>query len=279
MERVIEMPTTYAHYRFGTEVIDKLPPALQEIIQKYRALYDIGLHGPDILFFYKPLRKNMVNRQGSLLHQRSAVEFFEHACEIIEKAEYSAASTAYIYGMICHYALDSECHPYIEKMIHKSGNSHNEVEMEFDRMLMVEDKINPIKHLSTRHVHPTFKIAKIIAPFFEAINPKRMQKILKSMIFYHKLFLAPGKLKRRLLFLWMKKVGKYEALHEIVISIEPNEKCRDYCILLKDIYTRSVLLAADLILEYQNRLDNQKELSERFNKSFGAGDEWEKLQL
>lgn len=109
--------------------------------------------------------------------------------------------------MICHYALDSECHPYIEKIIHKSGISHNEIEMEFDRMFMVEDKINPIKHLSTRHIHPTFKNAKII------------------------------------------------------------------------IYERAILVAVSLILEYQNRLDNQKELSERFNKSFGAGDEWEKLQL
>lgn len=273
------MPTTYAHYRFGTEVLEKLPQSLQETIQRDRELYDIGLHGPDILFFYKPLEKNTVNRQGGLLHQKPAAEFFEHACEIIEKAEDSNAATTYIYGMICHYALDSECHPYIEKIIHKSGISHNEIEMEFDRMFMVEDKINPIKHLSTRHIHPTFKNAKIIAPFFEAIDSIKMKKILKSMIFYHKLFLAPGKLKRRFLFAWMKKVGKYETLHEIVISMEPNEECSDYCILLKDIYERAILVAVSLILEYQNRLDNQKELSERFNKSFGAGDEWEKLQL
>lgn len=262
MERVIEMPTTYAHYRFGTEVLEKLPQSLQETIQKDRELFDIGLHGPDILFFYKPLEKNMVNRQGALLHQKPATEFFEHAYEIIEKAEDSNAATT-----------------YIEKMIHKSGISHNEIEMEFDRMLMVEDKINPIKHLSTRHIHPTFKNAKIIAPFFEAIDSKKMKKILKSMIFYHKLFLVPGKLKRRFLFAWMKKVGKYEALHKIVISMEPNEECGDYCILLKNIYERAILLAVSLILEYQNRLDDQKELSERFNKSFGAGDEWEKLQL
>lgn len=91
------MPTTYAHYRFGTEVLEKLPQSLQETIQRDRELYDIGLHGPDILFFYKPLEKNTVNRQGGLLHQKPAAEFFEHACEIIEKAEDSNAATTYIY--------------------------------------------------------------------------------------------------------------------------------------------------------------------------------------
>lgn len=41
------MPSTYAHYRFGRDVLSGLPPALQGIIQDHRALYDLGLHGPD----------------------------------------------------------------------------------------------------------------------------------------------------------------------------------------------------------------------------------------
>lgn len=51
------MPATYAHYRFGTEVLEKLPQSLQETIQRDRELYDIGFHGPDILFFISHLRK------------------------------------------------------------------------------------------------------------------------------------------------------------------------------------------------------------------------------
>ena len=130
------MPTTYAHYRFGKEVTEALPRGLQNTIEYHRDLYDIGLHGPDILFYYKALKSHPVNQQGHTVHENFADTFFEHAVSVIEKAEDPAAARVYIYGVICHFALDSECHPYIEKMIQESGISHCELEMEFDRMLM-----------------------------------------------------------------------------------------------------------------------------------------------
>ncbi|MCD8326229.1 MAG: hypothetical protein LUC90_05955 [Lachnospiraceae bacterium] len=45
------MPTTYTHYKFGTEVIKALPAPLRARAEQYRELYDIGQHGPDILFW------------------------------------------------------------------------------------------------------------------------------------------------------------------------------------------------------------------------------------
>ena len=97
-----------------------------------------------LLFYYKALTKNPVSGQGYALHDRPAADFFRHAAEVIARAEDPAASRAYIYGFICHFALDSECHPYVEKMIHDSGIGHSEIEMEFDRKLMKEDYINPV---------------------------------------------------------------------------------------------------------------------------------------
>ncbi|MDF2951137.1 MAG: hypothetical protein K0S18_720, partial [Anaerocolumna sp.] len=49
------MPSAYTHFKFGMEVIKLLPMELQNIILKNKDLYEIGLQGPDILFFYKPL--------------------------------------------------------------------------------------------------------------------------------------------------------------------------------------------------------------------------------
>ena len=40
------MPTTYAHYKFGKEVISALPKRIQSAIENHRELFDIGLHGP-----------------------------------------------------------------------------------------------------------------------------------------------------------------------------------------------------------------------------------------
>ena len=42
------MPSTYAHRRFGANVLDHLPAPLREKLETHRELYDIGLHGPDM---------------------------------------------------------------------------------------------------------------------------------------------------------------------------------------------------------------------------------------
>ena len=48
------MPTTYAHYRFGCDVLAAMPTDLREIVEKHRQLFDFGVHGPDLLFYDKP---------------------------------------------------------------------------------------------------------------------------------------------------------------------------------------------------------------------------------
>ena len=93
-------------------------------------IIDIGLRYPGYSFYYHPMKRNTVNGQGYDLHDKPADLFFRHAAETVKKAEDPAAARAYIYGVICHFALDSECHPYVEKMIHESGISHSEIEME-----------------------------------------------------------------------------------------------------------------------------------------------------
>lgn len=273
------MPTTYAHYKFGKEVISALPRPLQTSVEQNRELFDMGLHGPDLLFYYRPAMKNTVNTQGYELHDKMADIFFENAVHVIENSENPGAARAYIYGVICHFALDSECHPYIEKMIQTSGISHSEIEMEFDRLLMKEDYINPVRHLSTGHIHPSIENGEVIAPFYQDLTPQIIEKCMKSMIFYHKVLLAPGKTKRRLLFGGMKLIGAYNGMHGMVMSLEPNPECREYCRLLKRLFAGAVPLAAGLIIQYQKKLFQGGELPSRFHRTFGAGENWEELCL
>ena len=273
------MPTTYAHYRFGKDVISTLPRPLETSVENNRALFDIGLHGPDILFYYKALSSNPVNAQGYALHDKMADEFFRNAAEVIEKSENPAAARAYMYGFICHFALDSACHKYIEKMIQVSGISHSEIEMEFDRYLLTEDHINPLTYLGTKHIHADMENAKIIAPFFEDITPETMKRSLSSMILYHKLMMAPTKARRKVLFMAMKAAGCYDSKHGMVRSEEPNPECEKYCLLLKKLYAGAVPLAASLIIQYQKALFQKAELPMRFHETFEAGENWEKLPL
>ena len=273
------MPTTYAHYKFGKEVMSALPRPLQNSIENNRELFDIGLHGPDILFYHRPIFKTTVSAQGYALHDKPADEFFSRAAEVISQAEDPAAARAYIYGFICHFALDSECHPYVEKMIQVSGISHSEIEMEFDRMLLTEDFFNPLRHDSAKHIRPTLENGKVIAPFFEDITPETIKKALRSMKFYLNILRAPDPGKRKMLFGGMKLARCYDSMHGMVMCEEPNPDCRDYCLLLKRQFAGAVPLAAGLIIQYQKKLFQNGELPERFRETFGAGEHWEELRL
>ncbi len=45
------MPAIYAHYRMGNEALKYLDGQIEKIIRENNELYQIGLHGPDILFY------------------------------------------------------------------------------------------------------------------------------------------------------------------------------------------------------------------------------------
>ncbi len=280
MKRGVNMPTTYAHYKFGTEVLQVLPEPVQKVIKTHRELYDIGLHGPDILFYYlDDLHRGSVNKMGQSLHKTMGDEFFRHGMQVIQSEWNPSKGRAYMDGFICHFALDSECHPYVEKMIQVSGISHNEIEMEFDRYLMVEDGIDPVTYLATDSIHPTKENAKVIAPFFEGLTPGQIQDALKGMVACHKIFLAPGQVKRNVLYGIMKVAGVYDSLRGKVMSLTPNPVCAEYNLVLKAAYDRAVPIAAGLIMDYLRSLKYGTPLPERFHRTFSAGDDWESLKV
>ena len=107
------MPSTYAHTRFGAQVLGLLPQGVQRTVEKHRALYDIGLQGPDVLFHYKALSKNPVNELGRGMHKWSGRKFFG---AIVEKAQDDAAK-AYLLGLLCHFTLDSVCHSTVNECL------------------------------------------------------------------------------------------------------------------------------------------------------------------
>ena len=77
----------------------------------------------------------------------------------------------------------------------------------------------------------------------------------------------------------MRLAKIYDSMHGMVMSLEPNPACRDYCQLLKRQFAGAVPLAAGLIIQYQKKLFNNGELPKRFHETFGAGENWEKLTL
>ena len=77
------MPSTYAHFCLGRETARLLTAEPLEAITRYPQLYSIGLHGPDLFFYYKPLSKNPVSRLGHEFHDRPGRDFFERAARVL----------------------------------------------------------------------------------------------------------------------------------------------------------------------------------------------------
>ena len=129
------MPSHYAHYRLGRQVRLELTPDSAEVVGRWPSLYLIGLHGPDILFYYRGYRENPVNRLGYALHGETGEAFVRWAMQVIAAHPGQDAHRAYAYGVLCHFALDESCHGIVARQMAAHGVSHVGLEAEFDRYL------------------------------------------------------------------------------------------------------------------------------------------------
>lgn len=269
------MPSTYAHYVFGKQVLAALPERYAKIIRENRALYDTGVHGPDLLFYYKPLGNNAVNAIGFGMHARPVEKFFIPAAEILKK---DARGTAYVLGFICHFALDSACHSYIENKIRLSGVTHTEIESEFDRSILLREGKDPLSACLTAHICAKKENAEIIAPFF-SISPKQAEKALRSMVFYNNLLRAPHAPKRFLVNLALRFSGNYREMHGMMIAKKPISACEDSNLRLQKLFDKAVPEAVSLIGNFMGYVGGENALSKKFEETFSHRHGWREIPV
>lgn len=268
-QRGINMPNTYAHYRFGRDVYHRLPETFRVRIRRYPRLYDIGLHGPDLLFYYRPLQKNPISRIGYEMHEWTGRRFFNAGAEIVNRSENRDAAWAYLMGFLCHYILDSTCHPYVGQKMMASSVGHSEIEGAFDRYLMVLDGRNPVTHIPTNHIVPDPERAAVIAPFFSPADPAEIYEAMNSFIRFNRLLIADTLPKRLLIYSVMKVTGVYPGLHGMVITRRPDPRFEDSDRKLRELY-REALSGSRSMFEMVNGLiSGENELDARFDHTFG----------
>lgn len=111
------MPGFTTHYIFGITTYKKLENNyFKNMITRNISAYKLGLQGPDIFFYYLPgLFKNSGNSLGKIMHETRTNSFFENYLSEIESYKDKKLEVAYSYlsGFLCHYCLDTICHPYI----------------------------------------------------------------------------------------------------------------------------------------------------------------------
>lgn len=241
------MPAFYAHYRFGRDVLSALPEPFHALCSAHRALYDIGLHGPDIFFFHRPLIPNAVSKLGHRSHGLPGTEFLQRAGKVYDSAADKPAFLAYFFGFLCHLALDSTCHPEVYKAMEYTGASHTAIETALDRALLIRDGIDPMQHDPCGHFQITPENAAVIAPFFPPLTAKNVEKSLRSMVFYGHLLYTRNPLLRKTLDLGLYATGHHDSLFGMVMTPASNARCKESDDHLCAQYTAAISTAVELI--------------------------------
>lgn len=259
------MPSTYAHYKFAQAVRQELPADIKKITDENLTLYLIGCHGPDILFYYRAIKRNAVNDLGYGMHSQIALPFFADAKKKIATAHNREAALSYTLGFITHFALDSECHGYVEEKRETDGVSHTKIEVEFDRALLLADGKDPVKQKLAGHISAKREYAEVIAPFF-GLDGRTINRSLKDMKTICNLFVAPGKVKRAFLNKAFALIGAND-LKDQIVGYEPDPKCEDSTLVLTGKLNNAVPAACGLIENFLSELNTDK-LCERFSRNY-----------
>ena len=270
MEEQKQMPSTYAHYRFGNEVLQQLPEKQQKIIQSNISIYNVGLHGPDLLFYYHPLTSDPINRIGYHTHELPAISFFKPAGNVLLENNFVPSYAAYVYGYLCHFALDRECHDYIAEKISASGAGHAHIEVSFDRSLLEADGFDPVKKRLTEHINAAQEMSKVISNFYPGVTPKNIHHAIRSMVFYSGLLRAPNKIKRGIICAILKLSGNYREMRGMLMDYEPDPVCADSDKILMQRYKSAIPKAVKLITEFEDSVKGNIPFDPLYRYSFDS---------
>lgn len=173
------MPSCYAHYRFGQQVMQYLPPDAAKAVQHCPKLFRIGLHGPDFFFYFNPLFPTKTGALGKTYHHQSGVEFFTAAAKVWQNSRTEGAAS-YLYGVLAHYALDATTHPFIIE----ADADHSALESEFDRYLLVKDGKTVNEDLS-KYLKLSRGGCGTVAEFYPPLSAMAVGMSLRHMRWIH----------------------------------------------------------------------------------------------
>lgn len=112
------MPGFTTHYLLGVRAYQAMPSCtLKHLIARHHNLYQLGLQGPDLFFYYVPgMRHSGYRNVGLAMHDYRAGKFFECCIRHIgtlPTRQQQRMAIAFVAGFLSHYAADSICHPFI----------------------------------------------------------------------------------------------------------------------------------------------------------------------
>lgn len=254
------MPANYAHYRFGKLALPKLPAEARQCIGRFRRLYDIGLHGPDIFFYYNPAIDTAVGQLGHSYHTHSGQLFFSEACK---KAD-SEAAKAYLLGVLGHYCLDSACHPYVNQLVSIGEVRHIAIESQLERRLLLLDGV---KSPETFDMSKRFRLTRgecmTVAEFYPPATGANVSQSVKHLAWCTHFLASPNRQWR-----WKLLHRIKPELCDIFIPAEDDEDCVLYVDELVTLYNEALSRYPEMAAQLLAHLKDGTELGKDFLPSF-----------
>ena len=263
------MPSSYAHYRFGTQVLDLMPADIREPILRNRALFDAGLQGPDFLFFHSLFKTGPLSRLGTAYHEKSGREFFTNACRHLHRSA-SEPAFSYLHGLLAHYCLDSACHPFVYSVTENENLAHVELETEFDRYLLALDGCKKPHEASTSH---SMKLQQCdiaaVCGFYPDVSPADMTRCVRNMALSHRLLALPTRIGRSMVEGVTRLAGGNAAAK--VMTIGPHPKWSHLDEKLLELYQQALRKYPVHLEQLSSHMASGTPLGDAFHVNFNRG--------
>lgn len=255
------MPASYAHYRFGKLLLPTLPSDVRQCIQRFRRMYDMGLQGPDFFFYYNPFAKTATGDLGNVFHSQTGREFFTRACAQAD----TEAATAYLYGLLGHYCLDSLCHPFVDRMVNIGEAKHIALEAELERFLLHKDGVRPAHTYDrSRHIGLTRGECMTAATFFPGCDGGKVSRSIRIMTWCLRFLDHPNRERQE------KRMRKF--CPNLMEHLIPTEEIPDYSFLigeLVDLYGQALEKYPLLLEQLRQHQKTAEPLGDDFDPIFG----------
>lgn len=259
------MPSIYAHTRFAGQAQKEFPEELRRSIRRFPQLFQFGAQGADFFFFYQPLFSTKIGNLGGWFHDLTGQEFFQRAAAHYSDSP-SEGAKVYLYGVLCHYALDSVCHPLIVQASSGKNPGHTELEVELDRVLLARDGKNPpYRQNLAQELHLTWGECATVAGFYAPTSTAQVRRSARVMALVYRVLAAKN---RRLLQRIFRLGGEYGA--QMVMGAVSNPRCAEFIPELEARYENALALMPDLAAQLEGLLRGSGELGEAFAPNFSG---------
>ncbi len=267
------MPAAYAHHSFGEICLEMMPERYKKICLKYRDLYDFGVHGPDLLFYYHPLSSNRVNQYGYNLHSKTGAFVFKTfkavwkgECGELKKNQ-RGPLMAYMLGFLAHFTLDSSAHAYINEMAAAAKPSHNMIESQYEAYLLKNDGRAVLWYDRSAPLKPSKKNAGVVSQIFP-FTAKEILTCMKGQKMVLHLFFSPKEVKKKIIRSLIEKLGIKGDFGDLFLDTETSPECEPMMVEIARMQESALTLYPKLFKNLILYLQDKTELDGRYNYDF-----------